>query len=337
MIIDGNHYLLFGGGPLLIQIAEFLKQKNLSFYIITSPRHMQDVGLWENGQTLSKILASRKFKYLVSDNVNTAPKVSTLITPRTIGISIGAAWIFDNSFIKNFSGNLFNLHGSRLPQDRGGGGFSWRILQNDRLGFSLIHQIAPGIDTGDIVLYENYMFPASCRTPLDFEKYKNNKYLELVARFIDVVYLKQEIKPLSQIEYFSSYWPRLNTNVHAYINWSWELEDLERFICAFDDPYTGAQTFLDNKQVRLKKCFTYKRDGIFHPFQTGLIYRIDKTGIFIACQTGSLVVTEIYNQVNKLIPNPDFLGQRLNTPQKYLEQALTYRAVYTPRGLKEAI
>ena len=66
------------------------------------------------------------------------------------------------------------------------------------------------------------------------------------------------------------YWPRLNTDAHGYINWSNDVEDIEKFICAFDDPYKGAITYFNDNKIRVKKVFLMKTDGIFHPFQNGI-------------------------------------------------------------------
>ena len=43
--------------------------------------------------------------------------------------------------------NLINFHGTRLPLDAGGGGFSWKIMREDRIDNQLVHLIDEGIDT----------------------------------------------------------------------------------------------------------------------------------------------------------------------------------------------
>ena len=52
----------------------------------------------------------------------------------TLFVSLGARFIFKKDLIKNFfKHNLVNFHSSRLPLDRAGGGFSWRIMREDRI------------------------------------------------------------------------------------------------------------------------------------------------------------------------------------------------------------
>ncbi len=225
---------------------------------------------------------------------------------------------------------MVNLHGSRLPRDRGGGGFSWRILRNDRLGCSLIHQIEPRIDAGSVLTVEEYLFPTACRIPIDFEQYKNERYAQLFKQFFKNIQNNKEFIPLNQTEYLSTYWPRLNTAIHSFIDWSWDVTNIERFICAFDDPYGGACTFLKKNLVQLKKCTVYTDDGIFHPFQAGLIYRIFAGKIFIAVENGSLIVEEVLQKDKRLDNNSFSVGDRFYTPRSYLDKALETKIIYTP-------
>ena len=328
-----DHYLLFGGGKLLGELAITLTKQEKKITVVTSPRHVNEI-LPDIGITLATLLNKNKIPYISLSNLNNKI-IDEIITPTTLGISIGAAWIFKSSFIRKFNSRLINLHGSKLPQDRGGGGFSWRILRKDRQGFNLIHLIDDGVDTGDIVYYEEYVFPAFCRISLDFQKFSTNQYLKFIGSFIKKIEKNNEFKHISQTEYFSSYWPRLATNKHAYIDWSWTLFDIESFICAFDDPYPGAMTFLNGKLVRIKDCYCITTDGKFHPFQTGIIYRINSNSLFVACNEGSLIINKLVDKNNKPILDRVILGDRFYTPGKLLEQAMQTREYYSASGIKK--
>ena len=165
-----DHLLLLGGGSLLCETALMLKEKDLSFAIVTSERHSaENVTAGGKLQSLNAFAKANAFEFMLSEKIGRDEKVKAAITPTTAGLSFGAAWIFEKAFIDLFDSYLLNLHGARLPQDRGGGGFSWRILRGDRMGVSLAHQIDPGVDTGNIVAYERYLFPDHSRTPADFQ------------------------------------------------------------------------------------------------------------------------------------------------------------------------
>ena len=330
-----NNYILFGGGDLLLKIALFLKAQNDEIFVVTSDRHFSEKLKFISDGSFGEFLNENSIKHIISKNVSVDSSVKKHISENTIGLSFGAAWIFKKNFIDLFKGQLLNLHGSRLPLDRGGGGFSWRIMRGDKIGISLIHQIRPGIDTGDIVDYESYVFPENCRIPLDYYQIGIDKYYSFMNGFFDKVKKNEEFICTGQDEDLSTYWPRLNTDAHGYINWSNDVENIERFICAFDDPYKGAITYINDDKVRVKKVFSTKADGIFHPFQCGIIYRIMDGLVMVAANSGTLGINEIFNEKGENIISILKVGDRLYTPREKIEKALKYRAIYTPDGLKK--
>ena len=142
--------------------------------------------------------------------------------------------------------------------------------------------------------------------------------------------------PLAPIdERFSIYFPRLYTKKQGYINWAWKIEDIESFICAFDDPYPGAMTLIDGQKVRLKKCFVEYNDGSFHPYQSGLIYKIDDKAIYIASLSGNIIVSQVLDENDNNILSTLKAGGRFFTPISLLEQAMQFSASYDAKGIKE--
>lgn len=331
-----DRYMLLGGGRLLTDLVELLEERGAEHVVVTSPRHLDAELLDRDGRTLGEHLRSEGIDHLVSDDVNTDPKVRDRVTGTTLGFSIGAAWIFRPPFIDLFDGRLLNLHGSRLPRDRGGGGFSWRILRGDRLGACLAHLVEPGVDTGDIVAMEEFAYPESCRTPADFKAHTLERYRTFLAGFLDRVEAGEEFEATPQAEHLSTYWPRLDTATHGHIDWSWDLDDIERFICAFDDPYPGARTGLGERTVRLKDCSTTAADGTFHPFQSGIVYRKTGDALYIACGEGSLVVGRLLDEEGRDVKDDVRVGDRFHTPREDLDRARSTRVIYTAEGRKRA-
>ena len=236
-------YILFGGGPLLLEFVKRLKKKGLPVFVVTSERHANEsVASGENVMSFRDALEKEKIDYIVTVDINTERVIKKGITSETLGMSFGAAWIFRKSFISRFNGRLINAHGTRLPMDRGGGGFSWRIMRGDRKGCSLLHLVDAGIDTGNIVRRKEYTFPASCRVPKDYFVYSISRDLAFLDKFVEDVQAGRAFKVIRQDESKSIYWPRLATKIHGYIDWNWARRDVEGFICAFDDPYDGAIT-----------------------------------------------------------------------------------------------
>ena len=45
-----------------------------------------------------------------------------------------------------------------MPQDAGGGSFSWRIMKNDRINNLLIHKVDTKVDNGQIIFLSEKCF-----------------------------------------------------------------------------------------------------------------------------------------------------------------------------------
>ena len=250
-------------------------------------------------------------------------------------LSLGAAWLFKQDTITEiFKDKLLNSHGTRLPQNRGGGGFSWQIMMGNRLGFCQLHLVDAGVDTGDLVRTEEFLYPADCRTPEDYEKLYLDKNFSFLIDFIEEV--RQQgivIETTKQSEYLSSYWPRLSTSENGWIDWSESIHSLERFICAFDKPYDGCKTFLNSNKVFIRAVMSDFGDQSFHKFQSGIIYRKSSSWVMVATDGGSLIVQEVIDESGKNIIQDIRIGDRFVTPSSYLEQRYG-RVVYTPQGKK---
>ncbi|HCI03493.1 TPA: hypothetical protein DE059_01050, partial [Candidatus Peribacteria bacterium] len=158
---------------------------------------------------------------------------------------------------------------------------------------------------------------------------------ELFKDFLDKIKKGDDFELMPQPEHLSTYWPRISSELHSYIDWSYDLIDLERFICAFDDPYDGAQTFINNKMVHVKDCIASLSEGSFHPFQTGIVYRKSKDHLFIAAKQGTLIIGRVITDNGEDLMKNINVGDRFHTPQSLLENSMSKRAIFTPKGLKQ--
>ena len=222
-----------------------------------------------------------------------------------------------------------------MPQNRGGGGFSWQILTNNKFGFCVLHLVDKGIDTGDIIQFEEFLYPATCRIPIDYEKIYIEKNLLFLKKIVKGIHDKNvSFQRVTQQEYFSSYWPRLNTKVNGWIDWSLEAIEIERFICAFDSPYEGANTYVNNGLVRVKKVMLSQQDGMFHSYQSGIIYRKNNNWICVALKNYSLIIEEVYDESCENIIDHLKVGDRFHTPIDKISLSKS-RVIYTPKKMKE--
>ncbi len=324
--------LLLGGGRLLREICLWARRVELPVSVITGPRHLAQL---DESISLGDFLSHNQISYLCVERM-TDPRVEDFVADlkSPFCLSLGAPWIFSTDLIRNLFGNmLFNLHGARLPQNRGGGGFSWQILTGNRFGYCVLHRVDGGIDTGEIICSEEFLYPASARLPIDYERIYFAKNLDFVLRFLsDIRQKAKKLNVMPQVEWFSTYWPRLNTDLNGWIDWSMKAGDLERFICAFDAPYSGARTYLKKRSVRVRKAMMSVQDGEFHPFQRGLVYRKGPNWICVAIRGGSLIVEEVVDDSGQDLLDRISLGDRFVTPVDKLESGLA-RPVYDAKGL----
>lgn len=330
-----DRVILFGGGDSLLDLAIWLKSKSKEVLVFTSTRHSKDL-LFTRPGNLKESLLLNEINFTITDELT--EKLVKNVANKSIGISFGSSWIFKKPIIDLFNGQLLNSHGSPLPEHRGGGGFSWRILMGDDRGNSLLHLIDEGIDTGDIVYESQYCFPSDeCVVPKDFYLYSFQKYNTFIQDFFLKVDSGYEFGLKKQYNSSSTYWPRLNTEKNGIVNWNWSASQIKKFINAFDDPYMGVGTYVNNvKFVRLKRCIKVIEQN-FHPFQCGLVFRKEKINdqdsIFIAAKDGYLIVQEVLCQEKKII-NDIRLGDRFFTPSTETDKALEFRPVYNSLGLK---
>jgi methionyl-tRNA formyltransferase len=325
--------LLLGGGQLLRELCSWAPFNNYSVGVITSQRHAEE--LFGN-ESLIDFLKGKNVPYLITDKIE-KEDVKDFIgnAQNTFFLSLCSAWLFKAKTIEEyFENRLFNLHGARLPQNRGGGGFSWQILTGNRFGFCVLHLIDEGIDTGDIVLFDEFLYPPTCRIPLHYERiYIDKNFRFLTDLLTETKVTQKNVRLIPQAEYFSTYWPRLHTITNAWIDWLSEPYELERFICAFDSPYAGAQTLLNEKKVHIKNTSLNFQDGTFHSYQSGLIYRKTKSWICVCIKGAALIIESVIDESGNDILESMKVGDRFFTPIGKLESS-KQRVIFTPTGLK---
>lgn len=326
--------MLLGGGAEIVPLANFVASQGKAVQIITSPRHAVEV--FDPAGTVEECAKASNISFLVAEDIASSSAIDAIgDMSGAVALSFGAAWIFKPRMIVDvFANRLFNLHGTRLPQNRGGGCWSWQILMGNRFGFNLLHVIDGGVDTGDIVAYKEFIYPASCRTPMDYMGYYAQQNFSFITEFLQRTFSGSvAVTPRAQPEYLSTHWPRLNTNVHGWIDWNWRVEQLDRFICAFDDPYGGAQTVWNGESIRLKSVLADYADISCHPAQSGIVFRKNAGWLVIACNGGNIIVQRVLDSEGRDIHDRVRVGDRFFTPQTMLEQ-MAERVVYTPVGLK---
>ncbi|XDZ70391.1 formyltransferase family protein [Alphaproteobacteria bacterium LSUCC0744] len=308
---------IFGGGPLVGISEEIAIRSGWSVIFRTGERFMNSIPKLDSS---TKVLVGNDLASLMVEGG--APIAGDY------GISISAPWIFSQEVIDMFCGELFNLHNQPLPKFRGGGGASWPILMGERSGGCCIHRLVREVDAGEIFARRDFSFPDDAMLPVDFDKFSIEQAKSLLREWLPR--LLQERSPGSVIESDDSdyeYWPRLNTEIHGWIDWSWGLEDIFKFCNAFSDPFVGARTLINGVVVEIREVAVDLSKN-FHPYQNGMVFRISD-GFHVAHRDGILKIIDLhFFESSVKITN----GDRFFTPQALLEQAALRRIQYSPSG-----
>lgn len=324
--------ILLGGGRLYARVLSFCFRNGLKTVALTSRRHL--IARVDGERTLQAFLEQEQIPYHALNRLE-ARRLKALVgsMERSLALTLGAPWAIGRHLIeKVFANRIFNCHGTRLPTYRGGALYSWNILMGNRLGLCLIQRLNE-TDTGEILDFEEFVYPPACRVPADYETYYVEQNAGFLGRFLLQARRGQWPRraPLAQPEYLSSFFPRLSSQVNGWINWDWPLEEVERFVCAFDDPYPGAQTMRNGRVVRLKGVLAQRNDGCHHPSQSGLVYRSNGRWLMVACGEGELIVQKVLDSRDRDLVGEIRAGERFVTPARRLESAKA-TAYFTPAG-----
>lgn len=310
---------IFGGGPLVEFAIRKAEEIGYRTVVRTGPRFEASIGS-----------PDCDFDLYVGETMVEVMSLGPLPSLGDIGLSLSAPWIIRQDVIDLFGGNLFNLHAQPLPKFRGAGGQSWRILMGDYAGGVSLHQLTSKVDGGEVVKRLSFGFPQNFKLPYEFDNlnHKMSETLlgEWLLEFSANPFKEKGLSNDKSTE--SEYWPRLSTQDNGWIDWGWSLTDIEIFCRAFSAPYPGAQTFCGKTKVSILSVEIVPKHQYFHPFQQGLIFKIDDR-IHVAHRHGVLIIKEWRTDAETQYLR---LGDRLYTPSAILESALTTRVQYSPSG-----
>jgi methionyl-tRNA formyltransferase len=323
-----KNLVLLGASSIFEKFCELSSQNNVASLIVTSP------------DQLGKLSANLENVVSVADikSEEAEKQIKERLQPgETLAISFGARWILKEAERnKLFGGKVLNAHGTRLPSDRGGGGFTWRVMRGDRIGNLVLHEVDDGVDTGSIVRSEEYIIPVEAQTPAQCHQDYISRLGEFVCQFLQEVFTAERSYTRNhQLNYNSTYYPRIHTETHGWIDWSWSAHDIEKFILAFDNPFPGARCMYKNGVAILKKCQLHVGEIGHHPFQKGIVIRNNHKWLTIALENEYSLLCEDIKDENgiDLIPGI-FAGDRLFSAAPTLDTALSSRVQFTSKGLK---
>lgn len=203
--------------------------------------------------------------------------------------------------------SCINIHYSLLPQYRGLHSTVWAILNDEDYLGATIHLMSEFIDDGDI-LYQYRVANDRISTSRQYMEMFNNKISEVVAdvlrRFID-----GSLIPQKQDKARAS-WVGKRNEKDCMIDFTKPIAYQKAFFRALVSPYPLPYIIHKEQKYVVTKVS-------FHPspVQThiGRILNIDNEGIWAKIADGYMILQELRNENNEIIPYSIFrIGQYIN-------------------------
>ena len=326
-------FVLFGHGYNICYFAKLLINNGFKKpVIITHPKkdHERDRRLLASNNKLYEyifdVANDLKIPVFETKSVNNKNVQKFIQTNGcNAGFSFSCRSILKKEIINQLSGKIFNIHPSLLPKERGGGTFSWRILQDKKNIAGTIHILNEDIDEGAIIIQKEKKLNVMKPKPENFMIETNYLFNKLLSDFLNNIIKNKPMKINHQKNSESSYLPRLYAEVNGAINWSLSGNEIERFIRAFSYPYSGAFTYVGKERVYIYEAKFIKTKKKIHPFMVGRIINTSKIyGSKVLVKDGILIIKNLRYR-NKIIDTSDFLSviDMFNTPTKILYKSTT--------------
>jgi methionyl-tRNA formyltransferase len=270
-----------------------------------------------------------KVRIQASNIESILPVIASLQFP--LGCVVGWHQIFPRKVVDAFRKRLLNIHTGDLPRYRGAGGGSWQVLNDARRIVAHVQQMQFAIDRGPLLYGEHVLLPVD-PYPLDV-KAAARLAIECALVWLGSAIAECQTVPLlHQDEYVATYFPRLDSGIHAWLDLTWTCDEVERFIRAFSDPYPGAAFRYGDSRYRVRRATIREDDVYFHPFCAGLIVNSDERAVHVALTDGVLCFEKISDESGLPMPSTHFrVGDRIWSDPDEIARARQVRRSFESR------
>lgn len=180
-----------------------------------------------------------------------------------------------------------NLHGGRLPQQRGSSPMNWALINGDTSFTLSVISVDAGVDSGDVLLERT--FPIAPESTIqDLHEIANAAFPEMllqVMRQIETDSLRPRKQDPAEARYFPLRFPD-----DGFVLWDMlTAEQVHNRIRGLRPPYPGAFTFFKNRKVTLISSSPSKLEVHGEP---GRVYRKTEAGLLVCATDRCLWIRE---------------------------------------------
>lgn len=197
-----------------------------------------------------------------------------------------------------------NVHGSLLPKYRGAAPIQRAVLNGDKVSGVTTMFMAKGMDTGDMLLKEEYEITENMTTGELFDA------LAIIGGRLLVETLhgleKGEISPIPQNDEEATHADKI-TNEECLVDFSLCASEVHNRIRGLS-PFPGAFAYMDGKVVKLYNSKAGNENTKGTPGE--VIGTNAKTGVEVACGSGSVIITAFKPEGKGIMSAADMINGR---------------------------
>jgi len=218
--------------------------------------------------------------------------LQTLVTEEKINAAILIGWryLFDDSILELFHGNVVIYHDSLLPRYRGFAPTATAVINGEKeIGFTVVFADKE-IDGGQIIYQKRYELRDEYYMK-DIVSLLSRGYAESISEVLSNL---SNGKFVAQDHSGATYscWRDLSD---MEIDWRRSNKDVYNFIRALGDPYLGAFSYLDGQKIIIKSSEVLDEDVRFEIRYPGKLWKINKDQAVVICGEGLLRIKDCYD------------------------------------------
>ena len=209
----------------------------------------------------------------------------------------GYTQIVKEDFISIANKITINLHGGKLPEYRGSAPLNWMLINDEQsIGISII-EVAPGIDTGDILCREEFSIDDndSITTIVDNTLKLFPNMLEKVLYQIKNNTLERITQNLNE----GNYYPSRKPNDGLILFEEMTAREIFNLVRALQPPYPYAFSFFNNKKINILDATEYKKETV-KGLAGKVILKRDNV-VLVMCKDKTILLKTVQFEEDKVI------------------------------------
>ena len=245
-----------------------------------------------NDQILKNLCAKYQIPYLKHENVNSDDFLNDLTQyDCDLFVSMSFNQIFKESIMTIAKYGLINCHAGKLPFYRGRNILNWALI-NDESEFGItVHFVDSGIDTGDIILQNNYEITDAD----DYKSLLERAYVGCADTLYEAIRKFKQPEPVTVIKQVDihpvGFYCSARKVGDENINWNHSSRDIFNFVRALCSPGPQARGLMDGKVVKVNKVVELE-NAINYKNITGAVVGIDSEGFIVKTADSVVKVVE---------------------------------------------